>query len=776
MLTLNDFYQYFFGDRGKLQGNASTLNTQKSNIQEKFKALKKSPSFRALLRETGASNLEEILFGNTSDTVKIENIFPTDTAIQQSFFQLNEKYLYFNKKEALTKVDDFLVLFKGLFLLEILIENNKDIEQIYLHAYKILVLFGVAKGLNPFRPFEEYKNDKAKNSTIYTLLKNDIPVNQGIHLSPWKKLIKSSTSKCLEIFPLAAKIEKNLGHAPIRYEQGKITLLYKRWREHPELAELCCYHHVNQVNFNRCLTIELQRKKTDNLPNVLLSKDDFILVKLPINDPHAYLLGRFTKCCQSIDGKVAEVHQCVIDGITKENNGFYVVLKPINNKKNKVALKENGDIDYSNYKIIAQAYAWKSRLGNLVFDSLDIAEEKYYPAATALFKDLGKKAAEIDPEIMAVTIGRGGRTPKYFTEQPKIQCSENMKEGYQYHESLEQSLVYSATEKQQEIIDLIKTFFQDTSELGFIEKKTINRIIKESIPEERTGSLWQVLFLLHQKGFLTEENVRIFIRKNDDNFNENVVMIINYISKNNSIKITEELLKKIIQNKRAANALSIIIRRLETTNISNTVFSYAILEKLLDNTDLLVKLARLVPLLHANTLLNADNFIKIVDNEASIARIENSLKQLKTQAAIPTDILDQIIAGNDDKILTQNTLSRNPAQKNNQEKLRLFIRRKDRIISRWENKQLTADKKAIFEDFLTYYTQESENQPNRAILVENWEKNYRARNGKNPFATLYQQRGFFKSAVTDSIKAFREFLQDENISYELRCILYSAHK
>lgn len=48
------------------------------------------------------------------------------------------------------------------------------------------------------------------------------------------------------------------------------------------------------------------------------------LTKLAIDDPRAYILGHIAKDCQSIGGNS---EKCVIDGITRENNGFYVFLK-----------------------------------------------------------------------------------------------------------------------------------------------------------------------------------------------------------------------------------------------------------------------------------------------------------------------------------------------------------------------------------------------------------------------------------------------------------------
>ncbi len=52
--------------------------------------------------------------------------------------------------------------------------------------------------------------------------------------------------------------------------------------------------------------------------------DDIYYVKLPSGDMRAAILDKITKCCQSI-GQDSE--DCVLDGMNRENNSFYIMLK-----------------------------------------------------------------------------------------------------------------------------------------------------------------------------------------------------------------------------------------------------------------------------------------------------------------------------------------------------------------------------------------------------------------------------------------------------------------
>lgn len=87
----------------------------------------------------------------------------------------------------------------------------------------------------------------------------------------------------------------------------------------------------------------------------------------------AATLGKHTQCCQSISGEFGE--PCAIHGISSPNGGFYIVCR--------------GDAQNPNPQdeVILQSWAWRSKSGAIVFDSIESKERArlgYQPHAVAL--------------------------------------------------------------------------------------------------------------------------------------------------------------------------------------------------------------------------------------------------------------------------------------------------------------------------------------------------------------------------------------------------------
>lgn len=100
---------------------------------------------------------------------------------------------------------------------------------------------------------------------------------------------------------------------------------------------------------------QLEKVDSDEIPYVTIDGAQFgaptlVLKKLSADDPRCAFLGKLTDCCQSF-GEAGG--PCALNGITSPNSGFYVIC----NKKTD--------------EIIAQTWAWKSKAGNIVFDSIE---------------------------------------------------------------------------------------------------------------------------------------------------------------------------------------------------------------------------------------------------------------------------------------------------------------------------------------------------------------------------------------------------------------------
>lgn len=318
--------------------------------------------------------------------------------------------------------------------------NKKNTKPAKLYIY-------TNKKLNEDEFGYAYLDDKG-NLVNGTLKKDDLPLGK-------KKIEEAFANKkgggdlsehtldvpCQnEIFKIV-KIARRLTLSDIGILVGQLT--YARFQEHSDLAGLCRQYKIPESVFEKCLALLPEKKQKDNLPDITthgdtLSQDchGYVLTKLPNNDPRAFLLGHITNCCQSIGG---HSEQCVIDGWRREDNGFYVLLKRKGRHAENVAAKKDGDINYDDYDIVGQAYAWRSINDNLVFDSWENLRTADDGIAITMLKAFSDKAiSESENDIFRITIGTGGKTPAELKNRPKCISAEMMMQGYQYGDSKSQ--------------------------------------------------------------------------------------------------------------------------------------------------------------------------------------------------------------------------------------------------------------------------------------------------------------------------------------------------
>lgn len=178
------------------------------------------------------------------------------------------------------------------------------------------------------------------------------------------------------------------------------TVVYKRASEHPDAAQLFFDLGMSEASFNKYLTL----KPADDdvqIPNVHIEGvqlkpeySGYYIKKLSSFDPRAAVLGKLTSCCQSL-GNVGE--DPVIQGITDECNGFYVLCK-----------KGGSDT------ILAQCWAWRSTDGRLVFDSIE-SKSTFLMHHTKMINDFYSTLAIVLTErhgIPSVLVGTSGNTPQ----------------------------------------------------------------------------------------------------------------------------------------------------------------------------------------------------------------------------------------------------------------------------------------------------------------------------------------------------------------------------
>lgn len=572
-MKLSEFYDYVFGSRAIIQPNKRlrTEEQRKAFIEKKQDEIRQAfafltdpdknnplrPSFLVLLSSLhtpSAEALKSILYG--SEQAERSQHDYDDEAIKEKFRNLNQQFKYFSGETAPQAENDFVEFYKACKLTGDYVECNNDADNTLALdlAYKMLVVLGAAHGKNQslFANVEAYlkQHSKQEGKPVHDALVQSIPVNEPPlqDLAGWRKFISKYGYKALEYFQEAPAIESKLsGKAPQTKEEAEkaaAQLTYPRASEYPPLARLCKQYHLSEDVFNKCLEVEKKRKQKDVLPDVLVDgkevgHEGYYLVKLPVDDPHAYILGKITMCCQSMGG---HGEQCVIDGLTREKNGFYVLLKE--KRKSNALPIENNQINYQAFDIVGQGYAWLSKKENLVFDSWEnLRPESDDKVIVPLLKKFAEKATEQKAEMLRVTIGRGGKTPGEFRKEASLgERSEKIMEGHQYGDSREQSLIYvnqakldvvkSALLKKQE--ELILAHWQTREaftgwldafpissyhDLRAIEALFLNQEIaalwkKEELFEWVTSqslkrpSILDAVHLLYRQQLLTEDNLK----------------------------------------------------------------------------------------------------------------------------------------------------------------------------------------------------------------------------------------------------------------------------
>lgn len=129
-----------------------------------------------------------------------------------------------------------------------------------------------------------------------------------------------------------------------------------------ELSTLCNSFGLDQSSFEAYKRLTATEKPAESCPGVELLLGEYRFFKLAHNDVRGPLLGLFTDCCQHLDGAGAS---CARHGWQDTTSAFYAV-------------------EYKGH-IIAQSWAWRSKKGDLVFDSVEGLGGYDYNAVAGLF-------------------------------------------------------------------------------------------------------------------------------------------------------------------------------------------------------------------------------------------------------------------------------------------------------------------------------------------------------------------------------------------------------
>ena len=388
---------------------------------------------------------------------KITYNWPTEREILQKFKKINILHHCFDDNDGIS-IKQFILLFQLLkFQNDFVTDNHLSERVIMNNAYKLTLLFDPNLSgdnwdqANMLRNIDKKLKEMNLNTAKFVRSLTIPTMTKPIDLSGWRNLFKSEEENIKSILPFAEEIEKSFEEdekkerrAPNTLKeayQRKALATYRQANSDIEFAGVCIEYKVDESRFNKCLTFinhNQDAKREDSLPDIEISSENYKLVKMPKNDKRALILGFITNCCQSIGG---ESDACVRDGWKLSDNGFYVLLKARTTKSKNSPAKTKDGINYDEYQIIGQGYAWRSKLNNIVFDSWENLNKKNDKKIVEMLEIFSDRVIKSNDPAFAVLIGQGGKTPEHYKKDPINYYTEEMLQGTNYDDSIKQTLI-----------------------------------------------------------------------------------------------------------------------------------------------------------------------------------------------------------------------------------------------------------------------------------------------------------------------------------------------
>jgi len=377
---------------------------------------------------------------------------PPHTYTKKSLQDLISKYRYFDiTSEAMEFFETLQPLCRKMTQL---VERQADDDEM---AYKLMVLFpqrdefsdhtGCLKAISEkFNGIsKKVQAQKPYHRAFVTELGNFPSFETQEKIDAWREFIVREKFDALAFFADCnsfTSIPKNLKEA----KTAQLAKRYSRAEEDIEFAAFCKSLLIDNDGFESGLEFiraGWPTKIVDNLPDVGVIKHDvdnyeYRWVKLPQREKHALYLGKMTGCCQFING---DSRQCVIDGISLSDNGFYVLLKKKITQQPATEPKKDG-ANVLDGEIVAQSYAWISTNGNLCLDSLEWNQERVSEEILeTLMSKFADKVFQKYPLVKYVNVGTGGHTPEQFG--PIALLSETQRQGTTYGDAAVQFCIKS---------------------------------------------------------------------------------------------------------------------------------------------------------------------------------------------------------------------------------------------------------------------------------------------------------------------------------------------
>jgi len=242
-------------------------------------------------------------------------------------------------------------------------------ESMLLPNFNLVALFGSESEILKFIHLQYPDTKSHKNiselygyNIIHDLGQFSLP--KGEFSTAWKDFVMKYP-EALKYSSNWVNVENELGRIPKSLTELRNTVAEFTFENvHNKACAVACFEaKVSQDTFEAYQRLYENTKVAESCPQVEVSLNGFTFRKLDYNDPKGALLGLFTNCCQHLNGAAAS---CARHGVQDESSAFYVVEKA--------------------GKIIAQSWAWRSKKGDLVFDSIESLSSEYADAIAGLYQ------------------------------------------------------------------------------------------------------------------------------------------------------------------------------------------------------------------------------------------------------------------------------------------------------------------------------------------------------------------------------------------------------
>ena len=397
------------------------------------------------------------------------------------------------------------------------------------------------------------------------------------------------------------------------FKEASLKVKFPKAHKNMKLAELCNMYDGDNTQFSDMINLmergvlpsingKLTPKKFDNMPDVTVhyvnpdTGSNYYLVKLPSHDPRAMMLGNATGNCQTLANNGGDADPFIIDGITRANNGFYVIIKQGRKAFNPTYINW-GNLEKDGHEIVGQSYAWIGRDGETITWE-----------APQLIKD---RAPNIDVKEILTKFGQAVAEQGF--SRVTIGTHRKGFEGAKKYNFDDESTIYTKTQSHNIFNEGFKYIYSIQAQYEVYVSNAL-QVIREEIGGEYVGSVTSTKQGEVLKEFLMGKTLNPTLKK---------VIMSCYLTKDWRIETLEMLLP--ILEERAEFALELM-------------FNYDLLYKY----GLTIECALKLPFEVLDLLLDLVSNPAVFDNDKmqSFASLVNSLDELSENITAAGSKLD----------------------------------------------------------------------------------------------------------------------------------------